>query len=236
MRWMTYNIKLGLLSGLEPVIRIVDRWRPDFLALQEVGSNWRAGPRGDTTRRMAVQTGLEHCHFVPTISHTGACRYGHAVLSRWPLRNLETTEFPRSIDEQRTALTGEVVTPEGPVGFLATHLSHLREERRNQGPMFADLAHRLVSASRPSVILGDLNEPLDEAESWLRDLRETYDDAARIAPDPTFENPEPTQRIDYLLINGHRWNWATVPSEPEASDHRPVVADFRNGSDQFSAS
>jgi len=226
MRWMTYNIKLGERCGLSAVARVVRAARPDVLALQEVGSNWLDGPRGHIPARLAYATGLTHRVFVPTIAKSTAIRYGHALLARWPLVDVGLVPLTRRIDEPRKLLVARLIRPGGSVRIVATHLSHRQPDRRTQGGELLDLVDDRLDDARPTVVLGDFNEPADQPDGWLRDLLDRLDPARRLAPAPTFENPDPTRRIDYVMVHGARWSSARVVGEPDASDHRPVVAEF----------
>lgn len=231
MRFMTFNIKLGLQMGLGPITACIREAAPDVLALQEVGSNWREGPAGDTTARLAQQTGLDHSLFLPTVESSSAVRYGHALLSRWPLRRVATHPLPTRGDEPRAALVADVIGPSEPFRVVATHLSHIDDDRRVQGPELCDLIWELderkppEGRERPLVVAGDLNEPRERPDLWLRELLESFDGAGRLDSAPTFENPVPDTCIDYLLIDGRKWSAARVLDRPDLSDHRPVVAE-----------
>lgn len=226
MRVVTFNIRLGRQKGLRPVVELLRELAPDVVALQEVGANWREGPPGHPTARLAQQTGLSHRLFVPAIVEPGKTRYGQAVLSRWPLRNVVLRTFAARGGEPRRAAAVDVVRPGTDVRLLATHLSHIPEERARQGPELLDIADDCAPDDRPYVVAGDLNEPYDERSHWFRTLLDRLHDAGRCAPAPTFENPSPDERIDYLLASGARWRDAGVPHAPDLSDHRPVWADL----------
>lgn len=230
MRFMTYNIRLGVQRGLDPVIDLLRETRPDVLALQEVGSHWSNGPAGDTTRRIALQVGLDHAIFVPTVRSGPTIRYGHALLSRWPLLESDRRLFATRGDEPRAALVADVAAPERSVRVVATHLSHIDSNRELQGPELCDLvsdsAPNPEETEAPLVVAGDLNERRDRPAPWMRDLLDDFDTAARNDPAPTFENPLPDVRIDYLLVKGCQWSSARVLDRPDLSDHRPVVADL----------
>jgi len=124
-----------------------------------------------------------------------------------------------------------VIAPTEQVRVVATHLSHIDDARRMQGPELCDLIWELderpTTGTRelPLVLAGDLNEPRDRPDLWMREILESFDDAGRIAPSPTFENPVPDTCNDYLLVDGRRWSAARVLDRPDLSDHRPVVAE-----------
>lgn len=226
MRFVSFNIRLGRQKGLGPIVELLRDLSPDVVALQEVGANWREGPPGHATARLAQQTGLAHRLFVPAIVEPGGCRYGQAVLSRWPLRNSAFRTFAARGREPRRAAVVDVVR-EGPdVRLLATHLSHVHSERARQGPELLDLVDDCAPEDRPFVVAGDLNEPYDDRSHWFDELLDQFHDAGRRAPSPTFENPSPDERIDYLLVAGGRWRDAGVADAPDLSDHRPVWADL----------
>ena len=85
--------------------------------------------------------------------------------------------------------------------------------------------------STPIVAGGDLNERPDGRA--VRALSERFRDAWLLGGDAdgdTFPADEPTARIDYLLVSeGIVVERVLVPPGPdarEASDHRPLVAEF----------
>jgi len=237
VRFVTFNIRLGLQRGVAPIVDVARSLRPDLLALQEVGANWRDGPPGDTTRRIGLQTGLVHSTFVPTIGTGESVRYGHALLSRWPIRDLNRQFLAGGRGEPRAALSADIVGPEDRaedcVRFVSTHLSHIDSERRLQGPEFGKFVEEAMPTPNqkggpeaPIVVAGDLNEPRERPSPWMRELLASFDEAGRLDPAPTFENPVPERRIDYLLVAGAQWSDAFVADLPDLSDHRPVVADL----------
>lgn len=225
MKVMTYNIQLGISEGLEPIAEIIAGQDPDIVALQEVGDHWTMGPEGDSTAFLAEHVGLEHFHYVTTIERDEDQRYGHALLSRWPIESPQVARFTRREDEPRAALVARINPPEwGPLRVISTHLSHKEDERPIHGRELVELTERILAYGEATLLLGDLNEEMDA--TWLRTLGARMSDAGATEGAKTFENPEPTQRIDYVLVRGAKVSEARVLEEPTASDHRPLVAEL----------
>ncbi len=231
---VTYNIRLGIQQGLASIAEaVVGTAEPDILAVQEVGDHWLMGPDGDTTQRLSELFELPHTHFVPTLTESRSdgppARYGHALLSKWPITRSDVIDLPRSEDEPRRLLNTAVDHPSGGFEILSTHLSHLDDERAPQGRFLRQwLAdHRWDSDAR--FVLGDLNAT--DAEPWLAGLRGDWTDADDARRRPTFPAHDPARRIDYVLAQGATPVSTVVPPAPDASDHRPVISRFRPDGD-----
>lgn len=224
MRVMTYNIRLGIQHGLEPIAARIREQSPDLLAVQEVGRHWIMGPGGDSPRRLSELSGMEHHVFAPSLSYFPPSQYGHALLSRWPIEAPRVVWLPRGTDEPRTLLTATLRTPRGAVRVVSTHLSHL-EDRRLQSPVLLTLAREaLADGGPPLLIMGDLNESPDDP--WITELQRLHADAGAKDDAPTFPAADPERRIDYLLASKGHWEDVEVIDEASASDHRPLVASW----------
>lgn len=227
MRVMTYNIRLGIQQGLEAVAAVIAEASPDLVVLQEVGCFWTMGPAGDTARELAELVGLSHAIYSPAIREarqghdTPAC-YGHALLSRHPVRHHEQWFLPQLADEPRTALFSILETPHGALHVVSTHLSHRVTDRPAQAVFLVERMARLGALPGPLMLLGDLNE--EPGVPWLRSLCETWADADADASRSTWPADEPRMRIDYLLAQGATWSDAVVLENADASDHRALMA------------
>ncbi|MBA2661071.1 MAG: endonuclease/exonuclease/phosphatase family protein [Bradymonadaceae bacterium] len=226
MRIMTYNIRLGIQQGLEPIAQIVRAAGADIVALQEVGCHWSMGPPGDTLATLAVLSGLEHSVYAPALvvdqPGGGKERYGHGLLSRWPISASHIVKLAQIEDEPRVLLYSTVETSGGALKILSTHLSHLPSDRPTHAGELQRAGGLLAAEGVAAVIMGDLNES-PEVE-WVQMLQRTWTDADATASRLTFPAPEPNVRIDYLFCQRGRWHDVEVIDEREASDHRAVVA------------
>lgn len=215
MKVVTWNVRLGLQQGLDALVHELSGHAPDLLAIQEVGRHWWMGPAGDTTATLSRALALPYHMFVPCIRMSGGREYGHALLSRTPFRTPKILPLPQLSDEPRRMLHVTVLTPDGPLDVLSTHLSHI-DDRKAQGPM---LTRYFASLPEPALLLGDLNE-VDAP--WLSELAELGVDTGQ---HPTFPANQPQQRIDYVIGKGLKLGQALVPDTGSASDHRPVVVE-----------
>ncbi len=218
MKFMTWNIRLGIQEGLEPIAEALCAQDADIVALQEVGRRWVMGPRGDTTARLAQLAGYDHHFFVPSLSWFPPAQYGHAILSKYPLEQPRIVRLPRSSDEPRTALFTTI--HEGATSFdlATTHLSHVGDR-----PLQGDALVDLLMESEQFVLMGDLNESALKT-AWMRRLSGIATPAP--AEDPTFPASAPEHRIDWIWSSFGEWKSATVVDTGDRSDHLAVVAEL----------
>ncbi len=217
IRFVTYNIRLGIQEGLEAIAQTISGEQPDVVALQEVGRHWAMGPAGDTTVELARALGLDHYVFVPSLTN-GPAHYGHALLSRTPIIEAAFRRLPMEIDEPRTLLETTVEHDDGPFRILSTHLSYI-DDRPPQGQLLVEAMTRRPDV--PTVLLGDLNASDDEPFMVeLLGLAADADPLARL----TFPAHEPRLRLDYILAREGRLDDTVIGTNTTASDHLYVAA------------
>lgn len=220
---MTYNIRLGIQQGLPALSQVIQRFAPDVLAIQEVGSHWKMGPPGDTTTTLSTLTGLEHALYVPCIIEQSA-RYGHALLSRWPISAHTIIPLEQLKDEPRALLQATITPPQrAPITIISTHLSWLESDRPTQGAQLLQLAQTLISQGHKLIIMGDLNED-SPAAAWHQQLLTTLHDADHTLRRLTYPSSAPRLRLDYLLTNIAPWQQPHIIEDAQASDHFPLSA------------
>ena len=150
LRFMTWNIKTGGVDRgrgdrLAAIASVLDRERPDVLALQEL----RAFDRHDG-RRMD-----EFAEEVGMTAHLARSVFGQpvAVLVRRPLRIASRSAVRWRL--HHAAAVAMVPTDAGPLTVVSTHLNPFSPYRRMREARW--LAARYGSASRLVVLAGDLN-------------------------------------------------------------------------------
>ncbi|MEV5607169.1 endonuclease/exonuclease/phosphatase family protein [Streptomyces sp. NPDC052225] len=246
LRIATYNIHAG--SGMDNVfdldrqaaaLRALDA---DVIGLQEVDVHWGARSQDlDVARELADRLGMR-VSFAPIYSldpvTAGGPRreYGVAVLSRYPIRSAANHEITRLSTQDPNPVPapapgfGEVTLKVRgiPLQVFVTHLDY----RADPSVRIAQVAdtRRIMASEREAVpgarqvLLGDFNaeRSAGELEPLWRELR----DAGPVNGGDTYPADAPVKRIDYVAVGeGVRVRSVSVPPEPAASDHRPVIAE-----------
>jgi endonuclease/exonuclease/phosphatase family metal-dependent hydrolase len=221
VRVVVYNVH-GLRAGAGVVARVVDRFRPDLVLLNESGARWRL-------RRFARALGMQAAADPWSPLRR---RVKDAVLVRppWRIRRHRLVRFEGS--ERwlpRGAIVAELENEGRPLIAIATHLGLRPAERIRHAGALADLVE---DATAPVVLGGDLNErPDGRAVAILaRSLRDAWLVGGDVDGD-TFPAARPEARIDYLFVGGRIavdrvLVPAVMPEARAASDHLPVVAEL----------
>lgn len=240
VRLVTYNVHscVGLDGKLSPerIARVIARYDPDIVALQEVDVGRARTGRVDQAEVIAgLLEMLMHFHPVLSVEEE---RYGDALLSRLPMRLVRAGRLPthphRRDLEPRGALWVEV--GEGPAALqvVNTHLGLSPKERAAQvdtllGPEWVGG----IAAGAGAVLCGDFN-----ALGWfpvcrritarMRDVQ-----VGRIGHRPrnTYWGRFPLGRIDHVFVDPDLVvRHVEVPDDAltrVASDHLPVIVDLQ---------
>jgi endonuclease/exonuclease/phosphatase family metal-dependent hydrolase len=231
---MTYNIASAVVTDneLDPIADAIENEDAAVVGLQEVDRSWSRSDSLDQAGELALRLGMSF-RFDPVLDcssrdydNDGECRYGTAVLSRFPLRAGAVRDYrlPQAGTEEPRGM-GQVGVNVGgrPLTVLNTHVSEVPEARRAQVRTIL----RIVSAIRgPFVLMGDFNARPTSPE--MRLLRTRLRDAAQVArvARPTVGN----SRVDYVYVSrGITVLSARIPTAAayRLSDHRPLTVRLR---------
>lgn len=231
---MTFNIYHGEQnydpgkSNLKEVARVINQYKPDFVALQEVDSmtNRSSGLNDGTpvnqVERLAEMTGM-HGYFGKAIDFSNG-GYGEGILSKEKLSH-KVYELPiPEGGEGRALIQVEYQMPNGEtIIFAGTHLCHQFEENRKAQVRAICEIYQPTDAA--VVLSGDFNFS-PEAEPY-EILAKCFDDAAKIKGNPEYTIPfhAPEERIDYIFLSQNaKWTVKDVKViRNNASDHMPVL-------------
>lgn len=236
LRVVTYNIHRcrGLDRRVRParIVEVLREIDADIIALQEVLSLRGGAREKDQAAYIAEQMEMA-CAVGGTRIHKGAI-YGNVVLSRLPL--LETRNYDISVRgrEERGCLRADIsANAIGLLHVFNVHLGTAFLERRHQARKLINTAilnnQELVG---PRIMLGDFNE-------WTRGLTTrllashltSADIRAHLPRSKTYPGVLPFLHLDHIYFDDalaldrmilHKSRTALV-----ASDHLPLVADFR---------
>ena len=232
-RVMTYNIHHGAgLDGKVDLQRIADlikREQADIVALQEVDKGVERTARRDCPAELAALTGMS-CVFSNNLHFQGG-EYGNAVLTRFPIKRWTNRHYKMLGPGEQRGLLQVVLEVQGrELVFLDTHLDAR-----------GDAAERLLSATelaeavqpyrgRPMILCGDFNDT--PGSRTHQKIAQTFADTWLVAGKGdgfTIPAEKPRKRIDFIWLSKEPPITALrvwVP-ESEASDHLPVVAEFK---------
>jgi endonuclease/exonuclease/phosphatase family metal-dependent hydrolase len=244
VRVATYNVHKcrGLDRRVRPA-RIVDVLREidaDIIALQEVLSVESDGREENQARFIAEE--LEMIYSLGRTRNLRGGIYGNVVLSRFPL--LETRNYDISVRgrEQRGCLRADVEVAGKVLHVFNVHLGTAYLERRYQARKLIDeaiLNHQELRGTR--IMLGDFNE-------WTRGLTTKMLASHLVSADirhhlqrsKTYPGVFPLLHLDHIYFDPHLdLHCMTLHKSRAAlvaSDHLPLVADFRLHPDKSAGS
>lgn len=232
---LTYNIYHGEenysngKSNLEKVAAVINRYKPDFVAMQEVDSmtlrtaSFNGGVKKDLVNELAKMTGM-YGYFGKAMDYSDG-GYGEGLLSKYPASPVVYHLPTPAGGEGRALITIEHKFANGKkMVFAGTHLCHeFEENRKAQAKAVADI---LLNRNMPVVVGGDFN--ITPETTAYRIIEKRMDDAAVLFGNPqlTFPYTKPRIRLDYFFLNkGKVWKVKNVEviNNEDASDHKPVL-------------
>ncbi len=244
VRIATYNVHKcrGMDRRVLPdrIAGILRELNADVIALQEVISvDDGAGPTGaealperDQPRFIADVLGGYQCYFGENRRIRGA-PYGNAILSRLPVRFTRNYDLSSGIRERRGCLRADVEVGGTSLHIFNVHLGTGFIERRRQARLLlSDSILRRVDLQGPSVVVGDFNE-------WTKGLATrlmaTHYDSIDMrlfgGGTRTYPGMFPVFHLDHFYFDRRLqlkdFQLCRSRACLVASDHLPMVADFR---------
>lgn len=235
---MSYNVHscIGMDGRVSPrrIARVIARQGVDIAAIQEVDQGRARSRSEDQAHDIAAELGF-HMLYCPAVT-SGSERYGHALLSRWPLEAAKIAPLPSHQGgmwpEPRAALWARVHTQEATLNILSTHLGLSAPERIKQ--MTAILGPEWLGSvldREPVILCGDFNLTPGSAAhrlaaSRLRDVAHNFKRGVR-----TFSSIRLVAQLDHIFVSPHFGLESVFAAQNDltrvASDHLPLVAHLR---------
>jgi len=232
---LTWNIYHGEshyqpgTSNLEAIAKVINEYKPDLVALQEVdnqtqrSADFNQGVRKDLVQELAALTGM-HGYFGKAMDYDGG-GYGGGILSRHPAEpSIHLLPIPQG-GEPRVFVSIEQTLPGGrSFTFASTHLCH--EFEANQMAQIKTITWFVTKTDGPVVVAGDFNFTPEHAPYAI--INNTMHDAALISgtTQPTWPYHSPAERLDYIFVDKNsQWQVKDIKLiDTDASDHFPVLA------------
>jgi endonuclease/exonuclease/phosphatase family metal-dependent hydrolase len=240
VRVMTYNLHSAFdTSGrmdVEAIARVIEDSSASVVGLQEVSRGRLLNAGTDLVALLAQRLGFEYTAFFGTTDPA----WGNAILSRYPLGEVERTLLPRAgTPLRRGYLAAPVQIGDDEVLFVSTHLQHVNDPDVHDDDPESDLlpVHRAQlgvvleewRGRTPAVLVGDFNARPGWAQmedvlaaGWV----DSWVEAGR-GDGFTANAADPRYRIDWIL---HTPELAAIDAgvfQSQASDHFAVIADLQ---------
>jgi len=241
LRMMSYNIHgcagMDGCISTERIARVIARYNPDIIALQELDVGRLRSGRIDQAEMISRKLEMRY-HFHPAFRWKDE-QYGNAILSRYPMALIKSGSLPRITDkknqhEPRGVLWVAVEFEGRKVQVFNTHLSLWPKERILQvESLLSEQWLQHPDCQGPVMLCGDFNA-LPRSAVHRKICHKLYDSQAVLAghrPRSTWSGHYPVSRIDYIFINDsfHVCSIIVPRTDLEkiASDHLPLITELK---------
>lgn len=229
---MTYNIHHGEgIDGridLERIAAVIKKEKADIIALQEVDRGVLRSGKRDIPAELGKLTGMS-VFFENNITYQGG-EYGNAILTRLPVLSSTNTHYRMLEPKEQRGVLQLVLWLDGKsLLFLDTHLDY-RDTGEPERLLHVETMKDLVKkhGNIPAIICGDFNATPDTGT--YREMKKTFRDSWELSGEGkglTIHSDKPLTRIDYIWISEQVQSLKTWVPSTLASDHLPVVGEFR---------
>ena len=239
LRIMTYNVHgcHGMDGRILParIARVIERYHPDFVALQELDFGRVRSQRHDQPQIIAEELGM-HVQFCPTVIDEDE-QYGHALLGHFPMELIRTEILSSRGQtwhvEPRGALWVRVNVDGFQLNLMNTHFGLNREERLAQAEdLLGENWLGGIEPNEPVILCGDFNM-FPRSRAYRALTRRLNDVQIAVKKKPalnTFSSLHPFARIDHIFVSPHfvpeHFQVPRTHLTRVASDHLPLIADL----------
>ena len=239
LKVMTYNIHHGEgIDGKIDINRIAKLIREtgvDLVALQEVD---QATERSLGIKILDSLSSITRMHFYfdKNIDFEGG-EYGNGILSRLPILVKYNYHYNMITDREQRGLLQTVVDFLGnEILFMGTHLDAGGDDSERVSSVDQIKDEIKKYPDMPIIICGDFNDT-SMSRTYLK-MKENFSDVWEEKENGkgfTYPSDFPEKRIDYVFYSNMNGNKKDIYLEPVrikvlrsgASDHLPVIAEFR---------
>ena len=231
VRVMSMNIKEGAAyagNQSQPYSDLINQYKPDFIALQEVDYKTVRNGGKDWLNEVAMQTGM-FPYFSKSMNYQGG-GFGPALLSKYPFYKVEKTIFRHDqAREDRSTAWMYVQLPGGGVCLRVGTLHLSLESSQLTIQHFASINKAFFAEDEltPALMIGDYNAaPGSDAINYVKNRWQ------EVIPNmgSTWPSDKPTTQLDHIM-GFPKMAWECTHYElignPKLSDHCFIVADLK---------
>lgn len=224
---MTYNIRFGELADMDGLAAEINKYKPDFVALQEVDINTaRAASKHNNglnyISELAQRTGM--FGYYGRAINLGPGYFGVGILSRFPAEKLEKFELPNpGNQEPRVLLTGTFEMPDHKIIFASTHFDYRDHDTRKAQAQF--VVEKFSTSPYPALLAGDFNA--NASQIYIKTIKTKMVDLSNERK--TWPADKPKEKLDFIF--GYpakdfelKSCFVPEPSNDAPSDHLPVIS------------
>ena len=237
LRVATYNIHKGV-QGLGPSRRLeihnlghaVEQFDADIVCLQEVrlhnrklAKQFTRWPDLDQAGYLSPE-GYESAYRTNALTKHG--EHGNALLSRWPVMEVQHSDVSDHRFEQRGLLHTRLQVEGQELHVIVVHLGLIHAGRERQVQRLGQYVAQAVPESAPLIVAGDFNDWGAKLLKPMRDLDLQTFDSMRL---PTYPSRLPLLHLDRIYVRGLTPLSAHVPhgkAWTRMSDHLPLIAEL----------
>lgn len=231
---MTYNIRHGAdmnyKMNLEKQAEIIKKQSADFIGLQEVENKCTRSGNVDQIQMLGKFTNTTGT-FGQFMKYQGG-QYGMGSLCGLPLVEAIVLNIPPAKLEPRCAVINVAKLPNGKhITFVNIHLDWLKGQNENRINQAKSIVKEVDRLGFPTIIVGDFNTKPD-SPTMIYFASQGFIFMDKGEDNLTFQGPGvPTVEIDHVIYRSTVETTLEglsidVLNEPQASDHRPVVAEI----------
>lgn len=227
---MTFNIQHCLDYKKRKIdcdlfARKITEYGADFCGLNEVRGKGLLVGYTDQIKKLSEKTEM-YGYFGEAIKVKGLAPYGNAILSKKPIKSMQTILIPdpgmknEKVNYETRCIIKAIVEENGKdILFLVTHMGLAKAERINAVKTICEIAD---DTDLPIVLMGDFNACPEE--ETFQPLFQRFSDTLKGKDVKTFPSDCPEIKIDYILYRGLECKNTKVINEV-VSDHLPIITE-----------
>lgn len=236
---MTYNIQHCLdykqlllkkrIINIDMICDIIQKENPDIIGLNEVYNDVLNIETVEQVKYIANKLGYKYFYFGKSIIIKNSIEYGNAILSKYPINNIELIKIDDPIIkdedvwyESRSIIKCNILIDNNNINVFVTHLGLANQEQINGVNKLLEI----IDNSKQNILIGDFN--MESNNLNIKKLNNILEDTNKYNEQDncfTYPSINGIKKIDYIFINNIKCINSYVVKKI-GSDHLPVVSNI----------